>query len=155
MENVKSYMEIQEIRNENLFRYEINCEVDQKSTKVLKLILQPLVENSIKYGFCDIYEGGIIRISVKEDSNYLIFSIYNSGKPIEKEMRYKINSLNVKPFSAVREAFPDKDHGYGIVNVMTRLRLKYGEEVRFYYEAKDEGTKCVIKIPKEKKDEEE
>ena len=155
LENVKSYMEIQEIRNENLFRYEINCEVDQKSTKVLKLILQPLVENSIKYGFCDIYEGGIIRISVKEDSNYLIFSIYNSGKPIEKEMRYKINSLNVKPFSAVREAFPDKDHGYGIVNVMTRLRLKYGEEVRFYYEAKDEGTECVIKIPKEKKDEEE
>ena len=59
LENVKSYMEIQQIRNENLFDFRIDCQVDAKNTWILKLILQPLVENSIKYGFCEIYSNGI------------------------------------------------------------------------------------------------
>ncbi len=55
LENVKSYMEIQQIRNENLFRYEIECKVEELKTRwILKLILQPIVENAVKYGFCDI-----------------------------------------------------------------------------------------------------
>ena len=34
-----------------------------------------------------------------------------------------------------KKCFQDKEHGYGVVNVLTRLRLKYGEDVLFYYEA--------------------
>ena len=59
LENVKSYMEIQQIRNQSLFDYEIDCQVDALDTYVLKLILQPLVENAVKYGFQDIFEGGM------------------------------------------------------------------------------------------------
>ncbi len=44
LENVKSYLQIRQIRNENLFTYTVDCEVDPKETWVLKLILQPLVE---------------------------------------------------------------------------------------------------------------
>ena len=54
IENVKSYMEIQQIRNDNLFHYEIDCRINAKEYLILKLILQPLVENAIKYGFCEI-----------------------------------------------------------------------------------------------------
>ena len=59
LENVKSYMEIQQIRNVDLFEYEIDCQVNAKENKILKLILQPLVENAVKYGFSEIYEGAI------------------------------------------------------------------------------------------------
>ena len=59
LENVKSYMEIQQIRNVDLFEYEIDCQVNAKENKILKLILQPLVENAVKYGFSEIYEGGL------------------------------------------------------------------------------------------------
>ena len=62
LENVKSYMEIQQIRNENLFRYEIECAEELKTRWILKLILQPIVENAVKYGFCDIFEGGLIPV---------------------------------------------------------------------------------------------
>lgn len=149
LENVKSYMEIQQIRNDSLFSYEIDCQVSPRKVRVLKLILQPLVENAIKYGFQDIFEGGIIRISVKDEPEYLVFCVYNNGTPIEREMLEKLNGLDSMTLIDMKECFPDKKHGYGIVNIVTRLWLKYGDQVRFYYEAYEEGTDCVIRIPKE------
>lgn len=155
LENVKSYMEIQQIRNENLFQYEIDCRVDAARTRVLKLILQPLVENAIKYGFCDIFEGGVIRIIVEERERYLQFRVYNSGMPIETEMCEKLNGLSVQPLAKMKELFPDSRHGYGVVNIITRLRLKYGEGVRFYYVAEEDGTNCIVEIPKDGEDDHE
>ncbi|MGE9940680.1 sensor histidine kinase [Bariatricus sp. SGI.161] len=147
LENVKSYMEIQQIRNENLFRYEIDCQVDPKQTYVLKLVLQPLVENAIKYGFCDIFEGGFIRIEVKKAEEALEFVVYNNGTSMEEETVQKLNDLNELPLSKVKGCFPDKNRGYGLVNIITRLRLKYGDEVRILYHVESEGTSCVIRIP--------
>lgn len=147
LENVKSYMEIQQIRNADLFRYEIDCQADPKQTQVLKLILQPLVENAIKHGFCDIFEGGLIRIEVKETEAALELTVYNSGKPMEEEMCRKLNGLNELPLGKIKESFPDKKRGYGVVNILTRLRLKYGEDVRLIYRAESDGTSCIITIP--------
>lgn len=147
LENVKSYMEIQQIRNENLFKYEVDCQVDRTHTWMLKLILQPLVENSIKYGFCEIYEGGLIQIQILEQENGLRIEVFNSGLPMEQEIADQINSLNGKALKEMKKVFPDKQHGYGIVNVMTRLRLKYGEETHFEYKVEADGTRCIIWIP--------
>lgn len=150
LENVKSYMEIQQIRNADLFSYEIDCQVDAKEVKVLKLILQPLVENAIKYGFQNIFEGGSIRIEVKEEEEYLVLRVWNNGTPVQKEMLEKLNRLDSMTPVAMKVCFPDKKHGYGVVNIVTRLRLKYGESIKFYYEVYEEGTGCVIKILGEK-----
>lgn len=147
LENVKSYMEIQQIRNENLFSYTVDCQVDAENTWILKLILQPLVENAIKYGFCDIFEGGIIRISVKEEKGFLYLEVYNSGTPMKEELCEKVNALNGHALAALRECFPEREKGYGIFNIVTRLRLKYGEKIRFCYETNAEGTTCIIQIP--------
>lgn len=148
LENVKSYMEIQQIRNKNLFRYEIDCQVDASRTQVLKLILQPLVENSIKYGFCDIFEGGVIRILVKENGQNLWLQVYNSGMPIDEKMRKKLNELSGQPLAKMKESFPDSRHGYGVVNIITRLRLKYGDTIQFYYVTEEDGTSCIVELPK-------
>ena len=148
-------MEIQQIRNANLFRYEIECKVEEKSTWMLKLILQPLVENAIKYGFCEIYENGLIRIEIAREDSQLKIVVFNNGKPIDREMMEKSNALNGHPILEAKKCFQDKGHGYGVVNVLTRLRLKYGEDVLFYYEAEENGTRCTIQIPddgKEKRD---
>lgn len=147
LENVKSYMEIQQIRNANLFQYEVDCQVDAKEIYVLKLLLQPLVENAIKYGFCDIYEGGEIRIGIRLVENELELSVYNSGKPMEKEMCRKLNELNQLSMAQMKESFPNKKKGYGIVNILTRLRLKYGDGVRIFYQTEAKGTRCTIRIP--------
>lgn len=147
LDNVKNYLEIQKIRNEDLFSYEISCQPEVENRWTLKLILQPLAENAIKYGFCDIFEGGLIRIDVRELSGRLIFSVYNNGKPMDKEIAEKINDLGKVPVPEMKKAFPDKQKGYGVINIATRLRLKYGDQVEFGYEVLEEGTRCVIKLP--------
>lgn len=152
LENVKSYMEIQQIRNENLFRYEVDCQVNAQQTWVLKLILQPLVENAIKHGFCEIYEGGLIRIEIKEEEGKLVFVVFNSGLPMRQEEVEMINALNGKSLLEMKECFKDKQHGYGVGNVITRLRLKYGEDVQFNYETEENGTRCIIRIPDDGKE---
>ena len=148
LENVKSYMEIQQIRNADLFEYEIDCQVNAKGNKILKLILQPLVENAVKYGFSEIYEGGYIRIRVTEENDVLVLSVYNTGMPMNKDMVEKINRLTHLPISQIKKAFPDKKHGYGVFNILTRLRLKYGDKITYYYETTDASTTCTIKVPK-------
>ena len=147
LENVRSYLQIQEIRNDNLFTYTVDCEVEPEKTYVLKLILQPLVENAIKYGFREIYEGGIITIRIYRDGADLLLVVYNNGTPIEEDMAEKINALNEKPLSEAKKSFPNQKNGYGVVNVLTRLRLKYGDNVRYRYRAEEDGTTCIIRIP--------
>lgn len=150
LENVKSYMEIQQIRNSNLFRYEIACEVDSQKEQIVKLILHPIAENAIKYGFCDIYEGGLIRVRVWKENDYLVFEIYNSGTPMEAGMRDKINGLTHMSLTEMKNCFQAEENGYGIVNIITRLRLNYMDNIVFEVITEKDGTTFVIKVPGKK-----
>ena len=152
LENVKNYMEIQQIRNSNLFHYEVKCEIDPAREQITKLILQPIAENAIKYGFCDIYEGGIISIRVWKEDEYLTFEIYNNGVPMEEEMRDKINGLAHMSLSEMRNCFQEKKNGYGIVNIITRLRLKYVDDIVFCVRTEKDGTSFIIKVPGQNND---
>ena len=147
IDNAKSYMQIQQIRNQNLFDYEIDCQVDPQM-KILKLILQPLVENSIKYGFCEIFEGGFIKISIYEETEERIVQVYNNGKPIERSIMEKINAANGKDVSDIKKMFDGASHGYGVINILTRLKLRYGSSVQMLYKAEPDGTVCTIRIPR-------
>ena len=84
---------------------------------------------------------------MKEEKGFLYLEVYNSGMPMKEEVCEKINALNGHSLAALRECFPDREKGYGIFNIVTRLRLKYGEKIRFCYETNAEGTTCIIQIP--------
>lgn len=152
LENVRSYMEIMQIRNNDLFAYEIDCQVKENERWILKLILQPVVENALKHGLSEVEEGGLIQIEVKEISGKLTFSVYNNGNPMNPAMAEKLNSLAEVPIVELKNVFPDKKQGYGVINIITRLRLKYGDGVRFYYEIQEDGTKCIIQLPESGKE---
>ena len=102
LEHVKSYMEIQKIRNNDLFQYEISCEEHLKQVPVLKLILQPLVENAIKHGFAKIYEDGRIWIRVCQDQEELVFQIENNVEQMQLEIIELIQMMGEEELSAVR-----------------------------------------------------
>ena len=152
MEHVKNYLIIQSMRYADKFTFEIRVEPEVEKCRIIKLILQPIVENAVKYGFCDIFEGGLIRISVTEQAGQLTFSVYNNGTPMEEQMAEKLNGLSEIPVSKMKDSFEDKKHGYGVINIITRLRLKYGEDVRVFYESDTNGTVCVIQIPNDGKE---
>lgn len=146
MEHVSSYLEIQKIRNAELFTYEIEVEEGISLLHVTKMILQPVVENSIKYGFRDIFEGGEIKIRVFSEDKYLCFSVDNNGEPMKEEKIKEMNRLEHLSMQEIDKIIKSRNGGYGICNVVKRLRMRYHEKIRFYYTQKENGTECMIKI---------
>lgn len=146
LEHVSSYLDIQKIRNADLFQYEVTAEPETEKLLVTKMILQPIVENSIKHGFRDIYSGGMIWIKAYCEDGYLCFSVENNGTPVGRGELVKLNRMEQVPMDEVDRLIEKRQGGFGICNVVKRLRLKYNDHIRFYYAAKSTGTECVIKI---------
>lgn len=146
LEHVSAYLDIQKIRNADLFHYEIEAEPGTEHLLVTKMILQPIVENSIKHGFREIYSDGWIGIRVCIRDGFLVFSIENNGTPIEKDALIQLNRMEKVSMEEIDRVIERRQGGFGICNVVKRLRLRYNDQIRFYYEAKSEGTECVIMI---------
>lgn len=149
LEHVKAYLEIQRVRNSELFTYEIVCDDAIKKKKVIKMILQPLTENSIKHGFQELDEEGKIRISVKELNEDIVFSVQNSGNRMKEGIKNRLNRLETTDMEGIDQVVTKQKGGYGISNVVKRLRLSYQEQIRFYYVVSAQYTTCIIKIKKE------
>lgn len=164
LEHVGSYLEIQKIRNADLFAYEVEMQEEVSELPMMKMVLQPVAENCIKYGFRNIDEGGLIRISAFREEQYVVFIVENNGEIIEAEALEKLNRLEKVSMEEMNQVIQQKQGGYGIRNVVKRLRMRYDDNIRFYYEpiacqigngdqgdtmGMETGTKCVIKIPVE------
>ena len=83
--HVKDYIFLQAFRYEDKFSIEYAIPEELLQTKVLRLMLQPLVENAIHHGIEKIPGKGYIRISACRDGNIFIIELRDNGKGIEKE----------------------------------------------------------------------
>ena len=142
LSHVQSYLTIQKIRYEDKLDYEINFDESILSYKLIKLILQPLVENAIYHGIKEKRGNGKIFITGKIENNSLCFTVIDNGKGIEEEKLNKINSMLKNGFEKKNEI------GYGIFNVNARIKLIYGEEYGLTYKSiYEEGTIVELKHP--------
>lgn len=151
LRHVAAYMEIQKIRNDNLFEYHIQCERELESIRIIKLIMQPIVENCIKHSFENMEEGGQIEISVYTKNNKLIFEVRNNGN-FDKEKIKKLTDIEERATEEKVEESEKQKGGYGILNVVRRLKLQYGESSRLYYIMSDEWMSCIIEMDRERLD---
>lgn len=146
LSHVAAYMEIQKIRKDDLFTYQIQCEKDIESLRIIKLILQPIVENSIKHGFAEIEEGGQISISVWKKEDKVVFEVRNNDRLDEEKLLW-MNHIEERAGHEVQTNENGHKGGYGIRNVIRRLKLKYGENSRLFYRTDDGWVICCIEIP--------
>lgn len=118
LELVQCYMTIQKFRYEDRLEYKITVPEDLYSCYVLKLTLQPLVENSIRYGLEENTEGCFIHILAERSSDTLYVYIKNNGSAFEDQLLEKLKTNQISP------------HGFGIglLNILQRMQLTYGEE---------------------------
>ena len=140
VEHVRNYLLIQKIRFGDQFTYTINVDPDLHQYSVIKLILQPLVENAIEHGLHD--GKGEIEIIGKQNENYIILQIKDDGYGITNE---KLDQI-------YKSFHDDSIHeGVGLKNVYQRVKIYYGEEADLKIESLfDEGTIISIYIPKKK-----
>ncbi|MDS0524224.1 sensor histidine kinase [Clostridium sp. SHJSY1] len=141
LNHVQSYLTIQKIRYEDKLDYEINFEYNILKYKLIKLILQPLVENAIYHGIKEKRGNGKIKIIGKKEENLLCFFVMDNGKGIDKELLNKINKMLINSEKGT-------ELGYGIFNVNERIRLAYGKEYGLTYKSTyGEGTVVELRHP--------
>lgn len=145
LEHVTSYLDIQRIRYHSKLTYRIEIDGQWMSCRVIKLILQPLVENSIYHGIKEKLGEGQILIYADQGGglagDILRLVVWDDGTGIAAE---KLSVIN----AGLAKGETDRAEGYGIYNVNERIRLYYGEEYGLHYESVEgQWTKAVLTLP--------
>jgi len=137
IEHVRNYLIIQTIRLKNRFTYEINAQPEAMSLHTVKLVLQPIVENSIVHGLAHYTTGeGHIQIDIAVEGNELVMRIRDNGLGMDREQAESL--LTRRSGSG----------GIGVTNVHERIRLTYGQEYGLEIRSElDEGTLVTIRQP--------
>jgi two-component system sensor histidine kinase YesM len=137
--HVISYLEIQKIRYDNRFSFDVEVEEELNHQPVLKLILQPIVENILLHAFDQDYNG-IIKIRGTMTNGQGQFWIEDNGKGMDKQTLLKLNSLEIENHN--------KRRGHGIRNVQERLGLYYGKNYGLIIcSIENKGTTIKISFP--------
>lgn len=138
------YFFIQQIRFEDRFKVYYDIDPQTKESKVLKLILQPIVENIIQHGFEE-EEEGIIQIKVFKEEGLLVIEIADDGKGMSVEQVKKINIYINEDTDKVLTGYKKS---IGMRNVNLRIKLAYGKEYGINVISKEGiGTTVKFKLP--------
>ena len=136
--HVKTYVQIQNKRFDDRIKLDINIDEEICNYSILKIILQPLVENSILHGIQEKEDkNGTIEISGGFENDRIVLRVHDDGVGIPEE--YLRNLL--------KDDSMNEEHGYGIKNINNRLKLYYGESCGLTYKsAPGEGTLVEVRI---------
>lgn len=144
LEHVKSYLYIQQSRYSDILSYDIKVDSEILKYQILKMTLQPIVENAIYHGIKNKVNGGVITIRGQIEQNKLVFWIEDTGVGMEKREVEKLNQL----MKENKISFEDHENGFGLYNVNRRIRLYFGDGNGIKIESHvEEGTKIQICIP--------
>lgn len=120
IEHIKSYLVIQKARYEDKIKYEIEVDESALHLKVIKLILQPLVENAIYHGIKERRGNGTIRIDVRREVKTLVLTVRDDGVGMPAEKVAELTTVLKSGQTGSTRI------GYGMFNVNERIRLTYG-----------------------------
>ncbi|MEK3883108.1 sensor histidine kinase [Paenibacillus sp. PL2-23] len=127
IEHVRSYLDIQKYRFEELFSYDLAVPEEAFDYRILKLTLQPLVENSIQHGFDGYEDGqGVIAIHVKVEPQKLVIMVSDNGTGMSGDVLMKLSEGYNPSRKTHEDAEMGERRGLGIRNVADRLRIHYG-----------------------------
>ena len=138
IEHAKNYLLIQKLRFGDAFDYSFDVSEDILDMDIVKLVLQPIIENSINHGLKE-GEVGLIKVKGYKNNGYVYLSISDNGYGMIEETRLALeNSLKDESSSK----------GVGLKNVYMRLRVYYGNKADMKIEsALDIGTTITLIIP--------
>ena len=142
LQHSRSYMNIQRVRYKERFKVEFLIDEEIKNYCIVKLVIQPLLENAIYYGVGNMDEDddGQILIRGEKKGEDICISIEDNGMGMPEDIRSNILTDNSK--------VPKHGSGVGVINVHSRISLMFGPEYGLeVYSELDEGTKVVIHIP--------
>ena len=137
MRYLSSYLSFQRLLLNEKLQYEIDIPEELSECVMPKLLIQPLVENAIKYGIDE--QGGEIWVSLRREGDHLIFEVRDNGKGMSQETCRDL----------LRDDAGDKG-GFGVRLVKAMVKSTYGEECGVsIYSREGWGTKVTVRILKD------
>ncbi|MDR2631462.1 MAG: sensor histidine kinase [Spirochaetaceae bacterium] len=173
IEHVKNYLTIQKIRYKDRLDYRIEVEEEIRSFQIVKIILQPLVENAIYHGIKNNSVAGTVVISGRRTPTGMELAVRDDGIGMNPASLEKLRRRLLSPrdrnwrkeYGAPTAAVPSEDmqeaetegdvpgSGVGVRNVDERIKLYFGPDYGLEFESReDEGTTVFIHLPAIKKD---
>ncbi|GAA3413554.1 histidine kinase [Paenibacillus hodogayensis] len=149
------YVRVQQIRFSEQFSVEYDISDDSRDVQLLKLLLQPLVENAILHGFAELEHEGLLRVVGRIADGMLLVAVEDNGCGIAAErlddIRRRLDRhMRTGPslsFTAP-DAAAEGDDLFGLRNVAARMKLYYGERSTLAIEsAEGIGTRVELYVP--------
>lgn len=145
--HINSYLQIQQFRYRDILDYEINMDEEVYDYEILKLTLQPLVENALYHGIKGKRGLGHIRITGHIKDGLLVFQIRDDGIGMSAERLSEVRKIIMGELEDTKGR-----SGFGLFNVNERICLNYGREYGLNIESiYGEGTCIWVTIPAVKK----
>ena len=143
---IESYLTIQKMRYGMQLDYEIDIDDAIRSEYMLKILLQPLVENAIYHGVKLSRKGGLITVEGRREDDRIVFRVRNTGPGMDNEQLAEVRAALGTVRSQGRAQPVPK--GYGLSNVYQRIRLFYEVEDGLEIESDTQaGTTVTLRLP--------
>lgn len=139
--HINSYLQIQQSRYKDILNYEIDIPEELYSYQILKLTLQPLIENSLYHGIKMLRAKGKITVTGELKYDIICFHVIDNGVGMDAEELETLRREVENPGSK-------QSAGFGLANVNKRIKLNYGSIYGLDIQSKKGvGTDIIIKIP--------
>jgi two-component system sensor histidine kinase YesM len=140
--HVESYLAIQKMRYGAILDYEIDFARDIMKEPILKILLQPLVENAIYHGIKKTRRSGFIRLKGASQSGLLVFTVEDNGLGMTEDELEKLRH-NLAHYDV-----SNADTGFGLYNVYKRIQLYYETEEGLAMESVyNKGSIVTLRLP--------
>lgn len=140
---VRNYLTIQKIRYNDIITDSYDIEAGIEKIRILKLVMQPLVENALYHGIKPKGEPGHIGITAERQGEFVILTVKDDGVGMSEEHIQRL-------FSGIK---PDEEKSFGLRGTIERLRIFYGvENVLSIKSSPGIGTEVTLTIPAERRD---
>jgi Predicted signal transduction protein with a C-terminal ATPase domain len=147
LDYIQSYLALQRQRFDENLEYRIEADEAAGAVQVPRMILQPVVENVFKHGIQPALGPGEIAVVCRmAEPAALEIRVADNGVGMEESARERLQAILNRTASAFEPV--GGDGGIGLINIMSRLRLFYGDEVRMTLENRTpHGFEVIISIP--------
>jgi two-component system sensor histidine kinase YesM len=147
LKHVSAYLSIQKIRYRDILDYEVETPDGLEEIYMLKLLLQPLVENALYHGIKNKRGGGKITVRVSRLNRIMTFRVTDTGKGMTAEQLREVEAMLKEEAPAAQAALESGHTGFGLRNVDTRIRLYYKKQTGLIFQSGPEGTEVSFTIP--------
>ncbi|QTH40121.1 sensor histidine kinase [Cohnella sp. LGH] len=148
LKHLDTYLDIQKLRFPRKFRYLSEIEPALLHHRMLKLVLQPLIENALFHGLEHKQGKGLLKIKMFSSGDDMILQVFDNGMGMDLQT---LSRLNASLLSGDEESDTrDKDRrGVGLINIQRRIRLHYGDGYGIRAKSWENiGTVVSVAIPK-------